>query len=184
MANPRRVLHRTTRDRNNLVIPGGVVWANLAVPKNVYVIRVFHHAVAMRDEGTRERQRPRASQAGAYVYQVCLPHLARPQVEWAVSSQKHEHGDWTRAMRLLGRVEDPTLGLRPCTQPGCPELVEHGRCARHVKAPSEAVLLPQRTSAWCVKAPGVIEDLCCDSLKNACRLAEFKPCTDRFGRAE
>ena len=25
----------------------------------------------------------------------------------------------------------PTRGLKPCAQPGCPALVEHGRCPRH-----------------------------------------------------
>jgi 5-methylcytosine-specific restriction protein A len=28
----------------------------------------------------------------------------------------------------------PTRPLRPCTSPGCPELVKSGRCARHLAA--------------------------------------------------
>src|SRR5205814_1475591 len=39
--------------------------------------------------------------------------------------------DWARATRNLGRIEDPTYGLQRCVQPGCTELVECGRCARH-----------------------------------------------------
>jgi integrase len=39
--------------------------------------------------------------------------------------------DWARAMRNLGKVEDPAYGLRECQQEGCQELVERGRCARH-----------------------------------------------------
>ena len=39
--------------------------------------------------------------------------------------------DWARAMRDLGKIEDPAFGLRPCLQPGCPSMVEGGRCAKH-----------------------------------------------------
>jgi 5-methylcytosine-specific restriction protein A len=28
----------------------------------------------------------------------------------------------------------PTAALRPCTQPGCPQLVSHGRCQTHTRA--------------------------------------------------
>lgn len=39
--------------------------------------------------------------------------------------------DWGRAMRNLGKIEDPSYGLRPCVQAGCNEMVETGRCPRH-----------------------------------------------------
>jgi len=47
--------------------------------------------------------------------------------------------DWARAMRSLGKYEDPTYGLRPCAQPGCSELVERGRCYRHTREVARAV---------------------------------------------
>ena len=39
--------------------------------------------------------------------------------------------DWARALRKLAAIEDPRHGLRECVQPGCSELVERGRCAKH-----------------------------------------------------
>jgi len=48
--------------------------------------------------------------------------------------------NWARAMRNLGRYEDPTFGLRQCAQPGCTELVERGRCARHMREISRAIV--------------------------------------------
>jgi site-specific recombinase XerD len=47
--------------------------------------------------------------------------------------------DWARAMRNLGKYEDPTFGLRQCAQPGCQEMVERGRCARHTREISRAI---------------------------------------------
>src|SRR5262245_61946578 len=47
--------------------------------------------------------------------------------------------DWARATRKLGKIEDPTYGLRPCVQPGCRELVESGRCVRHTCEISRAI---------------------------------------------
>src|SRR5215472_10413848 len=47
--------------------------------------------------------------------------------------------DWARAMRNLGKIEDPTFGLRQCTQPGCVELVERGRCTRHTREIPRAI---------------------------------------------
>jgi len=47
--------------------------------------------------------------------------------------------DWARAMRNLGRIEDPSYGLRPCLQPGCTELVERGRCVKHTREISRAI---------------------------------------------
>jgi 5-methylcytosine-specific restriction protein A len=32
----------------------------------------------------------------------------------------------------------PTAALRPCTQPGCPQLVSHGRCQTHTRAAMQA----------------------------------------------
>jgi integrase len=48
--------------------------------------------------------------------------------------------DWARATRNLAKVEDPTFGLKPCPQPGCSNLVDRGRCKRHLKEISQAVL--------------------------------------------
>ena len=48
--------------------------------------------------------------------------------------------DWARAMRNLGKVEDPGFGLRQCAQPGCSELVERGRCDRHTREPGRAIV--------------------------------------------
>ena len=47
--------------------------------------------------------------------------------------------DWARAGRKLGKVEDPAYGLRECAQPGCTELVERGRCARHLRTVPVAI---------------------------------------------
>jgi integrase len=47
--------------------------------------------------------------------------------------------DWARATRNLGKIEDPKHGLRECSQPGCNELVEHGRCDRHSREVSKAI---------------------------------------------
>ena len=47
--------------------------------------------------------------------------------------------DWARAMRNLGKIEDPSYGLRPCVQPGCTEMVESGRCTRHTREIARAV---------------------------------------------
>ncbi len=47
--------------------------------------------------------------------------------------------DWARAMRNLGKIEDPTHGMRPCHQPGCQALVESGRCLRHVRTVAAAI---------------------------------------------
>src|SRR5436309_3224898 len=48
--------------------------------------------------------------------------------------------DWARAMRNLGKIEDPIHGFRPCGQPGCPEMVESGRCKRHTKDMAAAIM--------------------------------------------
>ena len=53
--------------------------------------------------------------------------------------------DWARAMRNLGRIEDPTFGLRPCIRPGCGELVEAGRCRRHTHSVSRAIIAYHET---------------------------------------
>jgi integrase len=47
--------------------------------------------------------------------------------------------DWARALRNLGRIEDPMFGLRPCAQPGCAEMVERGRCPQHTREIGAAV---------------------------------------------
>lgn len=47
--------------------------------------------------------------------------------------------DWARAVRKLAAIEDPNYGLRPCAQPGCSELVEGGRCERHIREVSRAI---------------------------------------------
>jgi hypothetical protein len=47
--------------------------------------------------------------------------------------------DWTRARRNLDQIEDPNYGLRECVQPGCNELVERGRCERHIRDIGRAV---------------------------------------------
>jgi site-specific recombinase XerD len=47
--------------------------------------------------------------------------------------------DWARATRNLAKFEEPTYGLRECAQPGCTELVERGRCPRHVRGISDAI---------------------------------------------
>jgi site-specific recombinase XerD len=48
--------------------------------------------------------------------------------------------DWARAMRKLGSIEDPAFGMRPCAQAGCDELVPRGRCARHTRGVTAAVV--------------------------------------------
>src|SRR5947209_1870054 len=53
--------------------------------------------------------------------------------------------DWARATRSLGRLEDPSYGLRECSQPGCSELVKHGRCQRHVREIGRAILAYHET---------------------------------------
>jgi site-specific recombinase XerD len=47
--------------------------------------------------------------------------------------------DWARAMRNLGKIEDPSYGLRRCIQPGCNEMVETVRCTRHTREIARAV---------------------------------------------
>ena len=47
--------------------------------------------------------------------------------------------DWARAMRSIGKIEDPTHGMRPCLQPGCQAPVESGRCQRHVLTVAAAI---------------------------------------------
>ena len=47
--------------------------------------------------------------------------------------------DWARAMRNLGKLEDPTRGLRPCQQSGCQALMESGRCQRHSRTVAAAI---------------------------------------------
>ena len=47
--------------------------------------------------------------------------------------------DWARATRNLGKIEDPSYGLRPCVQPGCNEMVQSGRCARHTREIPRAI---------------------------------------------
>ena len=47
--------------------------------------------------------------------------------------------DWGRAMRNLGKIEDPAYKLRECVQPGCTELVERGRCSRHMREVARAI---------------------------------------------
>jgi site-specific recombinase XerD len=48
--------------------------------------------------------------------------------------------DWARARRNLSSVEDPTYGLRECAQSGCGDLVESGRCQRHVRTVAAAIV--------------------------------------------
>jgi len=50
-----------------------------------------------------------------------------------------ETRDWARATRNLARIEDPNYGLKTCSQPGCNELVERGRCARHTREIGRAI---------------------------------------------
>ena len=47
--------------------------------------------------------------------------------------------DWARATRKLAGIEDPQYGLKGCGQPGCTELVQSGRCARHTRDIPNAV---------------------------------------------
>ena len=47
--------------------------------------------------------------------------------------------DWARAIRNLGKIEDPSYGLRPCVQPGCNEMVQSGRCTRHTREIQRAI---------------------------------------------
>jgi integrase len=47
--------------------------------------------------------------------------------------------DWARATRKLGEIEDPAGGLRVCAQPGCVELVQRGRCPRHLRTVAAAI---------------------------------------------
>src|SRR5262249_16752537 len=51
-----------------------------------------------------------------------------------------ETRDWARATRKLAKIEDPAYGLKACQQPGCSELVERGRCERHVREIAQAIV--------------------------------------------
>lgn len=48
--------------------------------------------------------------------------------------------DWARAGRKLAALEDPSYGLRSCAQPGCFEMVDGGRCKRHLRTVKAAVV--------------------------------------------
>jgi site-specific recombinase XerD len=51
-----------------------------------------------------------------------------------------ETRDWARATRKLGAIEDPSINLRPCAQPGCYNLVEAGtRCEQHSRTVDRAI---------------------------------------------
>ena len=58
--------------------------------------------------------------------------------------------DWQRAIRQAEREERPMSersDLMPCTQPGCRERVQSGRCARHTRTVSEAIAGFQNAAA-------------------------------------
>ena len=47
--------------------------------------------------------------------------------------------DWARAMRNLGKIEDPAYGMQFCLHSGCRALVRAGRCASHTREIAGAV---------------------------------------------
>jgi integrase len=77
---------------------------------------------------------------GGRAYTKCsCPIWCDGEVNGARVRKSMDTRDWARAARNLGKIEDPTHGLRLCQQPGCDSLVEAGRCPRHSRALGLAV---------------------------------------------
>ena len=52
-----------------------------------------------------------------------------------------ETRDWARAARKLGAIEDPSINLRSCAQPGCNNRIETGtRCELHSRTVERAII--------------------------------------------
>ena len=81
---------------------------------------------------------PHASKGRAHLKCNC-PIWCDGEINGGRVRKSLETRDWTRATRSLAKLEDPSYGMKLCTQPGCPELVERGRCAQHSRDIERAV---------------------------------------------